>query len=122
MIYLIIKIDDEDIIIGEITGYSMLSGTAGTENNKDIIREIQFTYEHKKVKEWVDKTESVPFITIFSNDGRNTLSKCTRKINQEGYATYSYEILWPGYNTIHDDFSELIIQFKRNQKIEDILE
>ena len=123
MIYLITKIDDEDVVIGELTGYSMLSGTPGTENNKDIIREIRFSYEYKKVKEWVDKTESIPFITICS-DGRtiNTLSKCTRKINQEGYATYSYKILWPNFNTIHDDFTELITQFKRDQKIEDILE
>jgi hypothetical protein len=130
MTYLITKINDEDVIIGELTAYSMFSGAPGTENNKDIIREIRFTYEHKKVKEWVDKTESIPFITICS-DGRtiNTFSKCTREINEEGYATYSYKILWPGYNTpqfqnqvIHDYLTELITQFKRDQKIEDILE
>ena len=118
MMYLITKIDDEDVVIGELTGYSMLSGAPGTENNKDIIREIRFSYEHKKVKEWIDKTDTTTFITIFSNDGRNTFSKCTREVNQEGYATYSYNIIWPTYN----DFTELITQFKRNQKIEDILE
>jgi len=114
MMYLITKIDDEDVVIGELTGYSMFSGAPGTENNKDIIREIRFAYEHKKVKEWVDKTQSIPFITI----GKNTFSKCTREVNEEGYATYSYNIIWPTYN----DFTELITQFKRDQKIEDILE
>lgn len=118
MIYLITKIDDEDVVIGELTGYSMFSGAPGTENNKDIIREIRFTYEHKKVKEWVDKTESIPLLTIFSKDGRNTFSKCTREVNEEGYATYSYNIIWATYN----DFTELITQFKRDRKIEDILE
>lgn len=142
MTYLITKINDEDVIIGELTAYSMFAGAPGTEDNKDIIREIRFCYEHKKIKEWVDKTESTPFITICS-DGRtiNTFSKCTREINEEGYATYSYKILSscsiapdsrrsrPGYNThqfqnqvIHDYLTELITQFKRDQKIEDILE
>ena len=114
MAYLITKIDDEDVVIGELTGYSMLSGAPGTEDNKNIIKEIRFAYEHKKVKEWVDNNEHVQFITV----GRNTFSKCKRVINDEGYATYSYETLWPVYN----DFTDLITQFKRDQKIEDILE
>lgn len=106
MIYLITKNNDEEIVIGELTGYSMF--------NKKIIKEIRFAYEHKKVKEWVDNNEQVQFITV----GRNTFSKCKREINNEGYATYSYETLWPVYN----DFTDLITQFKRDQKIEDILE
>ena len=48
----------------------------------------------------------------------SVFSKCKRVINDEGYTTYSYETLWPVYN----DFTDLITQFKRDQKIEDILE
>ena len=119
MIYLITKIDDEDVIIGELTGYSMFSGAPGTEDNKNIIKEIRFAYEHKKVKEWVDKTDTTTFITISGQNNTNTFSQCKREINEEGYSTYSYKTLWPVYNK---DLKDLITQFKRDQKIEDILE
>ena len=119
-LYLITRIDDEDVIIGELTGYSMFAGAPGTEDNKSIIREIRFTYEDKKVKEWVDKTDTTTFITISGqNTNHYTFSQCKREINEEGYSTYSYKTLWPVYNK---DLKDLITQFKRDQKIEDILE
>ena len=76
------------------------------------------TYYFEKTPKMYDP---VTFKEVIGYIIQNDLGKYI-KVNEEGYATYSYEILWPGYNTIHDDFSELIIQFKRNQKIEDILE
>jgi hypothetical protein len=119
MIYLITKIDDEDVVIGEITGYSMFSGAGPSYDiDKEMIKEVRFSYQHKRVKEWVEKTESIEFITIWSKNGSNTVSKCKRIINDDGYATYSYTINWPVYT----DFNELTKQFNRDQKIEDILE
>jgi hypothetical protein len=116
-LYLITKIDD-DVIIGELTGYSMYAGAAGTEDNIEIIREIRFSYEDKKVKEWVNKTDTTTFITVSGQNNTNIFSQCKREINEEGYSTYSYKTLWPVYNK---DLKDLIIQFKRDQKIEDIL-
>ena len=121
-LYLITKIDDEDVIIGELTGYSMYAGATGTEDNKEIIREIRFTYEDKKVKEWVNRTDTTTFITVSGQNNTNTFSQCKREINtfeMTNYSTYSYKTLWPVYNK---DLKDLIIQFKRDQKIEDILE
>lgn len=118
MIYLITKIDKEGVIIGEITGYSVFSGAGPSyDTDKEIIKEIRFSYESKKVKEWVEKNESVDYITIWSKDGSNTVSKCKREVSEEGYASYSYSLNWPVYN----DFTELVKQFNRDQKIEDIL-
>jgi hypothetical protein len=125
MIYLITEIDKEDVVIGEITGYSMFSGAGSSYDiDKEVIKEVRFSYEHMRVKEWVEKTESIDFITIWSKNGSNTLSKCKRIINDDGYATYSYKLpmLFSDERIDHHtDFNVLTKQFNRDQRIEDIL-
>ena len=114
MIYLITKIDDEYIIIGELTEYSRFVDYS--KNVDKSIKKIYFSYKHKKVKEWIDKNKSSDITLIIWSDNQCSLfSECKQEESQEGNYTFSYNMLWPFINIDKN----LINQFKRDQKKKD---